>query len=97
MTLRLIPKISTGTLIVKRSKEEDGSGLAESQLEQAEKFNGQFMDVFNQSELNQVPLPNHSALVIEDIRVSAEGVTKLLKGLKPSKALGHDELHPTGL
>ena len=26
--------------------------------------------------------------------VSKEGVTKLLKGLNPSKALGPDELHP---
>ena len=31
---------------------------------------------------------------MEDIVVTKEGVTKLLKGLKPSKALGPDELHP---
>ena len=31
---------------------------------------------------------------MEDIVVSKEGVTKLLKGLNPSKALGPDELHP---
>ena len=31
---------------------------------------------------------------MEDIVVTAEGVTKLLKGLNPSKALGPDELHP---
>ena len=31
---------------------------------------------------------------MEDIHVSVEGVTKLLKGLNPSKALGPDELHP---
>ena len=29
-----------------------------------------------------------------DIVVTKEGVTKLLKGLNPSKALGADELHP---
>ena len=29
-----------------------------------------------------------------DIVVTKEGVTKLLKGLNPSKALGPDELHP---
>ena len=29
-----------------------------------------------------------------DIVVSNEGVTKVLKGLNPSKALGPDELHP---
>ena len=30
---------------------------------------------------------------MEDIAVTKEGVTKLLKGLNPSKALGPDELH----
>ena len=29
-----------------------------------------------------------------DIVVTKEGVTKLLKGLNPSQALGPDELHP---
>ena len=31
---------------------------------------------------------------MEDIVVTKEGVTKPLKGLNPSKALGPDELHP---
>ena len=31
---------------------------------------------------------------MEDIVVTKEGVTKLLKGLNPSKALGPDELNP---
>ena len=31
---------------------------------------------------------------MDDIIVSNEGVTKLLKGLNPSKALGPDEIHP---
>ena len=31
------------------------------------------------------------------ITVSTEGVTKLLKGLNPSKAMGPDELHPRNL
>ena len=31
---------------------------------------------------------------MEDIVVTKEDVTKLLKGLNPSKALGPDELHP---
>ena len=52
-------------------------------------FNGQFMDVFTKTEHNQVPL-----LALEDIVVTKEGVTKLLKGLNTSKALGSDELHP---
>ena len=75
-------------------KRRNGSGLAESELEQAEEFNGQFTDVFNKSEHTQVPLPNRSAPFLKEIHVSAEGVTKLLKGLNPSKALGPDELHP---
>ena len=31
---------------------------------------------------------------MNDIFISKDGVIKLLKGLKPSKALGPDELHP---
>ena len=31
---------------------------------------------------------------MDDIVVSNEGVTSLLKDLSPSKALGSDELHP---
>ena len=50
--------------------------------------------MFNKNEHSQVPLPNRSAPFMNDIVVSAVGVTKLLKGLNPSKALGPDELHP---
>ena len=74
-------------------KKKNGSGLAESELELAYNFNGQFTDVLT-SENTQVPLPNRSAPFMEDIHVSAVGVTKLLKGLNPTKALGPDELHP---
>ena len=35
-----------------------------------------------------------SAPFTNDIVISKDGVTKLLKGLNPSKALGPDELHP---
>ena len=44
--------------------------------------------------ISKPPLPNRSAPFMEEIHVSAECVTKLLKGLNPSKALGPDELHP---
>ena len=63
-------------------KKRSGSGLAESDFEKAGAFNG------------QVPLLNRKATFMEDIVVSKECVTKLLKGLNPSKALGPDELHP---
>ena len=50
--------------------------------------------MFTKSEHSQVPLLDRSAPFMEDIVVTKEGVTKLLKGLNPSKALGPDELHP---
>ena len=73
-------------------KRKIGNGVAESELEQADEFNGQFTDVFNKNEHNQVPLPNRLASFMNYIVVSAVGVTKLLKKLNPSKALGPDEL-----
>ena len=75
-------------------KKRNGNGVAESELEQADEFNGQFTDVFHKNEHSQVPLPNRSAPFMNGIVVSAAGVTKLLKGLNPSKTLGPDELHP---
>ena len=75
-------------------KKRNGSGLAESDFEKAGEFNGQFTDVFTKTEHSQVPLLNRKAPFMEDIVISKEGVTKLLKGLNPSKALGPDELHP---
>ena len=89
--INTLKKDSQGISPLKRRK---SSGLAESELEQADEFNGQFKDVSNKNEHTQVPLSNRPAPFIEDIHVSAEGVTKLLKGLNPSKALGPDELHP---
>ena len=44
--------------------------------------------------ITQVPLLDRSAPFMNDIPVSKDGVTKLLKGLNPSKTLGPDELHP---
>ena len=75
-------------------KRKNGKGVAQSDLEKAEEFNGQFTDVFNKNEHTQVPLLDRSAPFMNDIAVSKDGVIKLLKGLNPSKALGPDELHP---
>ena len=50
--------------------------------------------MFNKNEHSQAPLLDRSVPFMDDIVVSKEGVTKLLKGLNPSKALGPDELHP---
>ena len=75
-------------------KKRQGGGLAQSDFEKASEFNGQFMDVLTKSEHSQVPLLDRSAPVMEHIVVTKEEVTKLLKSLNPSKALGPDELHP---
>ena len=75
-------------------KRRNGNGVAELELEQADEFNGQFTNVFNKNEHSQVPLQYRWALFMNDIVVSAAGVTKLLKGLNPSKDIGPDELHP---
>ena len=69
-------------------------GVAQSDLEKAEEFNGQFTDVFNKNEHTQVLLLDRPAPFMNDIVVSKDGVIKRLKGLNPSKALGPDELHP---
>ena len=75
-------------------KRKNGKRVAQSDLEKAEEFNGQFTDVFSKNEHTQVPLLDRSAPFMNDIAVSKDGVIKLLKGLNPSKALGPDELHP---
>ena len=63
-------------------------------FEKASEFNGQFTDVFTKTEHSHVPLLDRSVPFMENIVVTKEGVTKLLKGLNPSKALDPDELHP---
>ena len=75
-------------------KKKNGSGVAQSDFERSSEFNGQFMDVFTKTEHSQVPVLDRSAPFMEDIVVTKEGVTKLLKSLNLSKALGPDELHP---
>ena len=75
-------------------KRKNGKGAAQSDLEKAEEFNGQFTDMLNKNEHIQVPLLDRSAPFMNDIVISKDGVIKLLKGLNPSKALGLDELHP---
>ena len=76
-------------------KRRGGTGITASEIEQAEEFNGQFTVVFNKNDHSEVPFLSRSAPFMDDIVVSNQGVTKLLKGLNPSKALGPDELHPS--
>ena len=75
-------------------KRKNGKGVAQSDLEKAEEFNGQFTDVFSKNEHTQVPLLDGSASFVNEIAVCKDGVIKLLKGLNPTKALGPDEFHP---
>ena len=65
-------------------KRKNGKGVAQSDFEKAEEFNGQFTDVFNKNEDTQVPLLDRSAPFMDDIIVSKDA----------SKVLGPDELHP---
>ena len=54
--------------------------------------------MFTNTECSQVPLLDKSTPVVEDIVVTMEGVTKLLKGLIPPKAkLCPDKLHHRAL
>ena len=64
----------------------NGNGVAQSHLEKTEEFNGQFTDMFNKNEHTHVRLLDRSAPFMDDIVVSKDGVTKLLKWLNPSKA-----------
>ena len=68
--------------------------FAQSDPEKAEEFSDQSTDVFIENEHTQVPLLDKSIPLMDDNVVSKHGVTKILKGLDPSKALGPDELHP---
>ena len=54
-------------------KGKNGKGVAQSGLEKAEEFNGQFTDVFNKNEHTQVPLLDRSAPFMNDIVISKEG------------------------
>ena len=76
-------------------QKRNGSCVAQSDFEIASEFNGQFTGVFIKTEQSQIPFLDKSALFMEDIVVTKESVTKLLKRLNPSKALGPDELHPS--
>ena len=79
---------------IPRLKRRNGNGVAQSDLEKAEEFNGQFTDVFSKNEYTQVPLLDRFAPFMDDIVISKDGVTKPLKGLNPSRALRPGELHP---
>ena len=61
-------------------KKRSGNGVAQSDLEKAEEFNGQFTDVFSKNEHSLSPLLDRSSFFMDDIVVSKERVTKLSFG-----------------
>ena len=66
--LKLTPRTFTGTSIVRKRtplKKRNGGGVAQSESEKAAEFNGQFTDVFTNSEYSQVSLLDRSAPFLE--------------------------------
>ena len=95
MTLRQILETSVATSIVRKKTIKVFCPLKEEEelVSQLQKLNrlrnlmvGQFTDVFNKSDHSGVPFLSRSAPFMDDIVVSNEGVTKLLKGLNLLKA-----------
>ena len=71
--LRQTPETSFGTSIVRKKTPNvfhPLKGVAQSDLENAEEFNGQLTDVFNKNEHTQIPLLDRSAPFMDDSVVS---------------------------
>ena len=64
-------------------KRKNVKGVAQSDLEKAEEFNGQFTDVFNKNEHTQVPFLDRSAPFMNDTAVSKDGVIETSQRLEP--------------
>ena len=67
--------------------------LAESDKEKAQVFNSQFTGVFTKFTVDAVPFLKRKFPQMDNIKVTVLGVTKLLKGLNPSKASGPEKNH----
>ena len=50
-------------------KRRGGTGITASEIEQAEKFNGQFTDVFNKSDYSEVPFLSSWMTLLFQMRV----------------------------
>ena len=62
--------------------------------DKAELLNTQFVDNFSKEKTDQVPYLKREYPTMPDIHVTAEGVHKLLNGLKTTKAAGPGDIHP---
>ena len=67
---RYIHSQQKDTQCISPLKRRNGNGVALSELEQTDKFNGQFTDAFNKNEHSQVRLQNRLAPFMSDMFVS---------------------------
>ena len=70
---------------------KDGKLESENNLK-AKILNDQFKSVFTQENPELPSVPDLSNPIMPDIKVSVEGVTKLLRDINPNKASGPDEI-----
>ena len=68
--------------------------MFEGDMDMAEILNDYFATVFTREDINNVPLANVGSQteILEDINITMERVLKSIKGMKPNKAAGVDEL-----
>ena len=74
-------------------KKRNRSGVTKSDFEKTCEFNDQFTGILSKTMDIARSLLDRSALFMEEIVVTKEGMTKHLKGLNLFKALGPNELH----
>ena len=71
VTLRVIPGTSSVHIKIAKRKKlitmRNGNGVAESEMEQTDEFNGQFKDMFRKNEHSQIHLQNRSVPFMNDI------------------------------
>ena len=68
--------------------------LAIKDIDKAAAFNHQFSSAFTNTVFNSIPFRRPVCGKMADITISTHGVEKLMKGLKPNKAMGPDNIHP---
>ena len=74
-------------------------GLTNESKEKAEILNNQFKYVFTKPKPNisTTVLPQRAGSTIQNLKITVEGVEKLLKNTNPSKAMGPDRIPKSSL
>ena len=90
-----------------KSKKQDNIGVAPlkrsgglyESKEKAEILNNQFKSVFTKPKPNisTTVLPQRAGSTIQNLKITVEGVEKLLKNTNPSKAMGPDRIPTSSL